>query len=149
MLSWCFLFVSGKGDCEITAAALAAERPLPALKPVRAIDEIITLLFRSISLENILETELDNTGIHACGSNLPKRTGRVQRVRRAGIGELGMVKGIIKLRPELEGMTFTDPCVFDERNIPVELAGTLNNAHTGIAPAGAIAIDPTGWRCAE
>jgi hypothetical protein len=61
MLSWCFLFVSGKGDCEKTAAALAAERPLPALKPVRAIDAIITLLFRSISLENILETELDKS----------------------------------------------------------------------------------------
>jgi hypothetical protein len=54
MLPWCFLFVSGKGVIEKTAAALAAEWPLPALKPVRAIDEIIVLLFRSISLEKIL-----------------------------------------------------------------------------------------------
>jgi len=70
------------------------------LKPVRAIDEIIALLFLSISLEKILETELDNSRIHACGANLPKCHAR--RVRRIRIGELGMVKGIIKLRPELE-----------------------------------------------
>ncbi len=119
------------------------------MKPVRAINEIIALLFRSISLEKILETELDNTRIHACGGNLPKRASRIQRVRRTGIGELGMVKGIVELRPELERMTFTYPCVFDERNIPVKLARTLNNAHTRITPAGPIAIDTTGWSCTE
>ena len=120
--------------------------PLPALKPVRAIDESIALLCFSISLEKILETELDNTRIHACGCNLPKRA---IPQRRIGISKLGMVKGIVKLRPELEGMAFTYPCVFDERNIPVKLAGTLNNTHASIAPAGATAIDPAGWRCTE
>jgi hypothetical protein len=95
------------------AAALAAERPLPALKPVRAIDKIIALLFLSISLEKILETELDNARIHACGVNLPKRAILYAQLRN-GIGELGLIERVVKLHPELEGMAFAYPCVFNE-----------------------------------
>ncbi len=100
----------------------------------------------SISLEDVLETELDNARIDSCGINLPKR-----RIPQCSIGipELGGVEGIVKLRPELEGMTFFYQGVLGKRDIPVKLAGTASNASSRIAPAGTITIDPTGWGLTE
>lgn len=100
----------------------------------------------SIPLEDVLETELDNARVDRCGIDLPERA---IPQRSVGISELRMIEGIVKLRPELEGMPFFYHRVFDNRNIPVKLTGTTSNTNAGIAPAPAIAIDPTGWGRAE
>ena len=99
-------------------------------------------------LENVLETELDDARVDACGSDLSERVGIIPQPS-GGICELGSIKGIVKLRPELEGMTLSNRRVLDNRDIPVKLAGTTSNTNAGIAPSGAVAIDPTGWQCAE
>ena len=95
------------------------------------------------SLENVLEAKLDNARIDGRAINLPERRILPSRV---GIPELGSIKGIVKLGTELESMPFAYHCVFDNRNIPVKLAGTSNNASSGIAPANAIA---NGWYITE
>lgn len=129
----------------VLAGKLAA---LGALEPSRAADG---LCYNSVNfnlLKNVLETELDNARIDGCGGDLPERI-RIIPPHGAGISELGGIKGIVKLCPELESMAFSYRCIFDNRNIPVKLAGTANNAYSRIAPSGAIAIDPAGWQRTE
>jgi hypothetical protein len=104
------------------------------------------ILPASVSLENILETELDNARADGGTGDLSERQVIPHSI---GIGELGSIKGIVKLRPELEGVPFFYSRVLDNRNIEVRLAGTANNASTGIAPSGSIAINSTGWQCTE
>ena len=101
-----------------------------------------------VALKKVFKPELDDARVYACGSDLPERVGEIPQPS-GGICELGMVKRIVKLRPELEDMTFFYRGVLDNRDIPVKLAGTASNTYAGIAPSGAIAIDAAGWQCTE
>lgn len=118
--------------------ALAAQRPQELLFYYEAMG--------SASLEDVLETKLDNARIDCGAINLPERA---VPQRSVGIPELRVIKGIVKFRPELECMAFAYGRVLDNRDIPVKLTGTASNTSSRIAPPGAIAIDPAGWRRAE
>lgn len=104
------------------------------------------LQFLSISLEKILETELDNARIDGCSRNLPER---LITPRSVGTRELWSIEGIVELSSELDSMAFFYHGILDNGNIPVKLAGTADNAYPGISISRAIAINPAGWQCAE
>jgi hypothetical protein len=69
------------------------------------------IVWASTSLEEVLETELDDTRIDGCGGDLSERCVTPRSVRTS---ELGSIKGIVKLCPELESMPFSYHCVFDK-----------------------------------
>src|SRR4030042_2845565 len=99
-----------------------------------------------VSLKAVLQTELDDARVDTGAADLPQVAAAYPGT---GIRELRMVEGIVKLGPELDRMPFSYFCILDQRDIPVKLAGPQYDAYPGIAEAGAVAIDPAGWRFSE
>ena len=101
---------------------------------------------RNSSSKNILKPELDNPGIDGGAADLPER-GRGSRSIR--IPELRRVKNIVEPGPELERVLFSYFGIFDDREVPVKLAGTKHGSHCGVAIGGAVAKNPTGRRATK
>src|SRR5580698_8243236 len=82
---------------------------------------------RRNTLENVLQRELDNSRVKAGGRNLAERprcpVGKAENgsLARVWVGELGMVEGVEKFRPELHGLPLRNAGGFQSRHIPVEL----------------------------
>src|SRR5262245_21360766 len=93
----------------------------------------------SIKLKTVFQRELDDTRVHAGGRDLSE-------VARPHVGkgicapssvvritELRMVEGVEEFGAELDRMILQDLDPFQNRDVPVELAGALNNTDTRIA----------------
>src|SRR5581483_883763 len=90
--------------------------------------------------KHVLESKLDDAGVYGeRTSDLPERwTADLQRAgvdcaHAARIGKLGMVKGIKKLGPQLDRLPLSNVSRLDQRDIPIELSRTKNDAGARIA----------------
>src|SRR5580700_3065340 len=94
----------------------------------------------SPTLEDVLQSELENSGIDAGGSNFAQRGAHGYH----RIVELRVVEGVEELSAEYNRLALGDSGGLHDGNVPIELAGAKNRADAGIAKAGSVAVDSAG-----
>ena len=106
----------------------------------------------NVRLEAVFQCELDHARIHVSRGDLSEGAGPdvgkgiCGRSAEIRIGELGMVKRVEEFGTELNRVIFQDPDSFQNRYIPVELAGAINDTDPRIAIACSVSDNR---RCAK
>ena len=103
-------------------------------------------------LESVLQRELQNPGIHAGGCDLAE--GRTQLhfagARRSQWSiELCVIEGVEELGAKDDRLALGKLGRLHNGDVPIELTGPENGAHAGVAVAGSVAEDPSGWSRAK